>query len=249
MLKRRRSSSSGKWAFDGWVLALLVGGALALAGWRWLEAHPQHNPWAPLSLGDPPGWATPRKLAQLRDAPEECHAFLDRSAIAFNTLPPVGEGACRRADRMQLASDRASGLVLRPADAQATCAVNAGLALWLRHGVQPAAREILGSRVVAIEHLGTNNCRRIGGGEQGAWSEHATGNAIDIAGFVLADGRRVRVLADWQGDVPAVAFLHSIRDAACDVFGTVLSPDYNAAHADHLHLDQARRGGGWRTCR
>jgi len=28
------------------------------------------------------------------------------------------------------------------------------------------------------------------------------------------------------------------------VFGTVLSPDYNPAHADHLHFDQASRGSG-----
>ena len=34
------------------------------------------------------------------------------------------------------------------------------------------------------------------------------------------------------------------------LFATVLSPDYNAAHRDHLHLDQAARGAwGWRACR
>lgn len=231
------------------MIALLVCGALLLAGWRWLDEHPQHNPWAPLTIGDPPGWATSRKLSHLRDAPAECHAFLDRSAIAFSSFAPIGEGACRRGDRTQILPNRASGLILRPADAQATCAVNAGLALWLRHGVQPAAREILGSRVVAIEHLGTHNCRRIGGGEKGAWSEHATGNAIDIAAFVLADGRRIRVLTGWKKDVPTAAFLRRARDSACDVFGTVLSPDYNAAHADHFHLDQAGSGRGWRACR
>ena len=51
----------------------------------------------------------------------------------------------------------------------------------------------LGSEVVRIEHLGTVNCRRIGGGDKGNWSEHATGNAIDISAFVLADGRRITV--------------------------------------------------------
>jgi hypothetical protein len=163
-------------------------------------------------------------------------------------LPAVGEGACRRADRIAVEPDAASGLVLRPAGASASCAINAGLALWLRHGVQPAARELLGSQVVAIEHLGTANCRRIGGGATGNWSQHATGNAIDVAAFVLADGRRVSVLRDWRGSRRDAAFLRRARDSSCDVFGTALSPDYNAAHRDHLHLDQAPRRG-FRVCR
>src|SRR5690606_11398742 len=116
-----------------------------------------------------------------------------------------------------------------------------GLALWLRHGVQPAAESLLGSPVVRIEHLGTYACRRIGGGETGRWSEHATGNAIDIAAFVLEDGRRISVSSDWNGEGRRSDFLNAARRSACDAFGTVLSPDYNAAHADHLHLDQARR--------
>lgn len=232
-----------------WLVALMAVAALGLAGWRWLEDHPEHNPWAPLRLEDPPGWATRVKLARLRDDPAECRGFLQRSGIAFTTLPPVGEGACRRADRTLLAAARRSGLDLRPRDAAASCAVNAGLALWLKHGVQPAAEGVLGSRVVGIEHLGTANCRRIGGGETGTWSEHATGNAIDIAAFVLADGRRVSVAKDWRGAGDKAAFLHVVRDAGCRTFGTVLSPDYNAAHADHLHLDQAGSRRGWSFCR
>jgi hypothetical protein len=131
----------------------------------------------------------------------------------------------------------------------ASCAVNAGLALWLRHGVQPAAEEMLGSRVVAIEHFGTASCRRIGGSDSGRWSEHATGNAIDIGEFVLADGRRVSVLGHWPENDDRGAFLREVRDNGCDVFATVLSPDYNAAHADHFHLDQAGRRRGWSFCR
>jgi hypothetical protein len=227
----------------------MVIGVLGIAGWRWLEDHPEHNPWAPLRLDDPPGWATRAKLARLRDDPGECRGFLTRSGIRFTTLPPVGEGTCRREDRTLLGADRRAGLDLRPRDAAASCAVNAGLALWLRHGVQPAAEAALGSRVVRIEHLGTANCRRIGGGETGTWSEHATGNAIDVGAFVLADGGRVSVLKDWRGSRDEAVFLHMARDAACRTFGTVLSPDYNAAHADHLHLDQAGRRRGWSFCR
>lgn len=216
----------------------------------WLHDHPEHDPWAPLDIADPAGWATARKLTALRHEPGECRAFLERSSIGFESLEPTGEGACRREDRVVLADDRASGRVLRPAAPRATCAVHAALAWWMQHEVQPAAEAVMGSRVVALEHLGTANCRRIGGGESGDWSEHATGNAIDIAGFVLEDGRRIRVLADWDGqDEDAARFLKASRDGACLAFSTVLSPEYNTAHADHFHLDQASRMSGWSACR
>jgi hypothetical protein len=232
-----------------WLTGLLVLAALAAGAWRWLDDHPEHVPWAPLRIDEPTGWATRLKLARLRDDVAECRGFLTRSDIAFTSLPPLGEGECRRSDRTLVSSAAASGLDLRPRDAAATCAVNAGLALWLRHDVQPAAEGVLGSRVVRIEHLGTANCRRIGGGETGPWSEHATGNAIDVSAFVLADGRRISVLRDWPGSGDEAAFLRVVRDRACQVFGTVLSPDYNAAHRDHFHLDQAGSRRGWSFCR
>jgi hypothetical protein len=58
------------------------------------------------------------------------------------------------------------------------------------------------------------------------------------------------VVADWRGEGPEARFLREVRDGACGLFATVLSPDYNAAHRDHLHFDQAERGAfGWRGCR
>lgn len=239
--------------FDRLALAALLIGCLALSARGWLHDHPQHDPWAPLDLADPPGWATGRKLAALRAEPAVCRAFLERSAIAFIPLAPQGTGACRRGDRGELALPVKDRVTLAPRRPQATCPVDAGLALWMRHGVQPLAEVILHSRVVRIEHLGTYNCRRIGGRAQGTWSEHARGNAIDVAAFVLADGRRISVRRDWSGrgrrGTDAAAFLHAVRDSACQSFSTVLSPDYNAAHADHFHLDQARRSLGWSACR
>jgi hypothetical protein len=224
---------------DGLVIALFVLGALFLAARAWLAEHPQHDPWAPLDLNDPPGWATQRKLAALRSDPAECRAVLERSGVAFTALPAVGEGACRREDRTVLTEP-----ALAPDPPAATCAVGAALVLWLRQGVQPAARELLGSPVARVEHFGAFSCRRLYGRDEGPWSEHATGNAIDVAAFVLEDGRRISVIGDWTDGTDEATFLHRARDGACGVFGTVLSPDYNAAHADHLHLDQAARGFG-----
>ncbi|OYW46313.1 MAG: extensin [Sphingomonadales bacterium 32-68-7] len=229
----------GRFRLDRLLLALLAAGALFVAGRAWLAEHPEHDPWAPLDLRDPPGWATQRKLAALRADPGECRAVLERSGVAFSALAPAGEGACRRDDRTVLAQ-----APLSPRQPASTCAVAAAFTLWLDQGVQPAAEAELGARVARIEHFGTFSCRRLYGRGEGPWSEHATGNALDVAAFVLADGRRIGVLADWNGGDAEAAFLRRARDEACRVFGTVLSPDYNAAHADHFHLDQAARGFG-----
>ncbi|UAB77040.1 extensin family protein [Erythrobacter sp. SCSIO 43205] len=214
------------------VLVLSVLAALGIAGWNWLQDHPEHNPMAPLDLRDPIGLATTTKLVALRDDVDQCRAVLERSDVAFTALPEVGEGACARPDRTQLTQ-----LPLSPGNPATTCPVAAALELWRTRTVEPAAREIFGSDVARFEHLGVYNCRRIRGSSD-RWSQHATGNAIDISAVVLEDGRRISLIADWDGDADEARFLREIRDGACDVFAVVLSPDYNAAHADHFHFDQ-----------
>ncbi len=221
------------------ALVLLTAG---IAGWQWLQEHPQHNPWAPLDLRDPPGWATVRKLAALREDVTECRAVLNRSDIAFTALPPTGEGACALTDRTRLGE-----YPLAPDTPAVTCPVAAALTIWRHDSVDPAARDLLGSDVARIEHLGAFSCRRMYGGADVPWSEHATANAIDIAAFVLEDGRRISVLADWEGGGPETEFLKAVRDGACGSFATVLSPEYNVAHADHFHFDQDDRWAG--VCR
>jgi hypothetical protein len=224
------------------ALAALVPLVLAIAGWQWLGNHPQHNPWAPLDLNDPPGWATRAKLARLKGDVAECRAVLERSEVAFTVLDPTGEGPCARPDRTRLGR-----YPLAPDTPPVTCPVAAALEIWRRDSVAPEAERILGSKLKRIEHLGAFSCRRMYGGSDGPWSEHATANAIDIAGFVLADGTRISVLRDWDGDGPKARFLRAVREGACGSFATVLSPDYNAAHRDHFHLDQDDRWAG--VCR
>ncbi len=215
------------------MLLVLIG--LLLAGRVYLAENPQDNPWAPLDLRDERGWATTTKLAGLRDDIEDCRAVLDRSEVAFTPLPAAGEGECRREDRLTLGT-----MPFAPRFPQFTCPVAAGMVLWLEKDLQPLSEEILGSKVARIQQYGTYSCRRMYNDANAPWSEHATGNAIDIAGFVLEDGRTISVLRDWDGDDDEARFLKAARDAACGSFGTVLSPEYNAAHADHFHLDQGR---------
>ena len=227
--------------FDRWVIAVLLIVAAALAGRAWLEQHPEHNPYAPLDLRDPPGWATAAKLRQARQDGEVCRAVLERSEVSFEPLPAAGEGACYRPDRLRLSEQP-----LRPEPPPTTCAVALGLERWLENANRVALAR-LDSEIRSVRHLGAYSCRRLYGRSEGAWSEHATGNAIDIAGFTLEDGTEISVLADWNGSGVKATFLREARNAACDDFATVLGPDYNAAHRDHFHFDQAARWGG--VCR
>ena len=96
-----------------------------------------------------------------------------------------------------------------------------------------------------LEHFGSYACRNIVGHDGDGRSQHATADAFDIAGFVLRDGRMVRVRTGWNGDATERQFLREVQAGACRVFDAVLGPDYNAAHRDHLHLDR----GSYQVCR
>jgi hypothetical protein len=117
------------------------------------------------------------------------------------------------------------------------CSLAAAVVLWRRQSVEPAAREILGAEVRQIDHFGVYACRNVNNEPDGRPSAHARAEAVDVAGFRLSNGKTVTVAKDWAGDSPEDRFLHRVRDDACHIFGTTLSPDYNALHANHLHLE------------
>lgn len=234
--------------------ALLLIGLVAFAGllfWGYARRHPQDMPWTKLDLTQPVGAFTGRKLAGLAGNGNQCRSLLTRAGIRFAALPPRGASEqCGYDDAVRFAPGGAVEIDYRPGGLGTSCAVAAALALWEWHVVQPAALEHFGRRVAAIEHFGSYSCRRLYGRSEGAWSEHARANAVDIAGFRLEGGARISLAADWDAEGPRSAFLRDVRDGACRLFATVLSPDYNAAHRDHFHLDQAGRGQmGWRGCR
>lgn len=234
------------------VLGLAAFAALLLYGYA--RSHPEDLPWTALDLSQPVGLFTGRKLATLGGEGPRCRALLDRAGVEYTALPPrTSHGAgqqCGYQDGVRLRQDGALAIGYRPDGLGTSCPVAAALALWEWHVVQPAALAHFGEDVASIDHFGSYSCRRLYGRAEGAVSEHAAANAVDIAGFRLAGGRRITVARDWRVNGPEAAFLRDVRDGACRLFATVLSPDYNQAHADHLHLDQARRGAmGWRGCR
>lgn len=249
-MPRRGGRRIGCWI----VLILLL--AAAWFGWReyqhMVREHPERFPWTELDLADPVGPFTGRKLAALTSDTRRCMALLDSSGLAETAASTLGsaEPNCRVEDGVSIVSENDRSIDYAPAGLVTSCPVAAALALWEREVVQPAALRSFGSRVARLDHFGSFSCRRIYGRDSGAYSEHSTADAIDVAGFRLANGMQVSVLGDWGGGGEKAAFLREVRDGACDLFSTVLSPDFNAAHADHLHLDQAARGAmGWRGCR
>lgn len=228
------------------IAAILV---ICLIGYSYVGRQPQDLPWTPLDLAQPIGLFTGRKLAMLTEHPAECRALLDRAGVAYARMRRGGKDQCAYADAVRLTPAR-DAIRLEPAAVAPSCPVAAGLKVWEWQVVQPAAQRHFGCAVRRITHFGAYSCRRLYGRSAGDFSEHATADAIDVAGFILTDGRRIGVAADWRGEGKEAEFLHEVRDGACGLFSTVLSPDYNAAHRDHLHLDQAERGAwGGRACR
>jgi len=220
---------------------------LALAGLAALTmihlwAPPQDLPWKPLRLADPVGLATGLKFERAAGDPAICRKVLREGGVAFVEAQMRQGAECPTPGAVRLQD---GALPLSPAAPLSTCPLALGYAFWSRHVVQPAARAELRTTIAAIEHYGTFACRNIYGRGEGRRSEHAAANALDVAAFRTADGRRLRVARDFRRQDAGGGFLRRVRDGACPWFRAVLSPDYNAAHADHLHLDR----GPYRVCR
>ena len=121
------------------------------------------------------------------------------------------------------------------------CPIVSVLDRWLADSVQPAAQRWFGVRVVEIKQISAYSCRGMNGNSHAHISEHAFGNALDVAAFVLADGRRVTVKDGWKGMPEEQGFLRDVQGAACQLFNTVLAPGSNVYHYDHIHVDLMRR--------
>jgi hypothetical protein len=128
------------------------------------------------------------------------------------------------------------------------CPIVSVLDRWLADSVQPAAQRWFGARVVEIKQISAYSCRGMNGNPSAHISEHAFGNALDIAAFTLADGRRISVKDGWHGLPEEQGFLRDVQGAACAQFNTVLAPGSNAYHYDHIHVDLMRRASGRVIC-
>lgn len=220
----------------------------ACAGTLWsihtdrIAIPPSLNPWAPLQIDQPLDWLTRTKLRRLSADPTLCATVLAQADMRYRPVKDRETGpGCGFENAVQI--ERTSVSVGTPFPL--SCRTAVALALWERHSLHPAASTHLDDSVVRIEHLGSYACRNISGRSDDARSRHATADAIDIAGFVLGSGKRIRVATDWGGEGREARFLREIHAGACQVFDGVLGPAYDHAHRDHFHLDRA----GPRACR
>ena len=113
---------------------------------------------------------------------------------------------------------------------------------WIDRDMTPAVGS-LGGGATALEVPAHYVCRTRNHRPGARLSEHAKGKAIDISAITLADGSDISVLEDW-GKGKKGRILRRLHSAACGPFGTVLGPNSDRHHRDHLHFDTADHGYG-----
>lgn len=259
----------------------------------------------------------------VKAARASCEILLNGKFVKYRFLEPIKQGACGTPAPIALQSAGKAEIAF-PSPLTINCETAAALADWIDNDVQPAAKEAFGVQVKRLQSASSYSCRHRYGRKDAPWSEHASANAIDIFGFVLADGRTIKVAEAWgpterdakiaaakpalpdaaksdassttikaaeakdpevellprhpdykrqqfsrlgaQDIAAAVSkkssrvtggprvlgalqqsegknsqFLKRIHGDACGVFRTVLGPEANNAHRDHLHLDMKPR--------
>lgn len=185
----------------------------------------------------------PPPVASAPGAPAgpSCAPALLRAGAVFEALPDrSGPGECNLRDAVRMTRSH----VALDQPLQVTCQTADHLLRFERDVVQPAALRHFGQSLARIRHFGGYACRLRNGDSRGIRSEHALGQAVDIAGFDLADGTQITVARHWGEFGPRGAFLRQVAREACAIFHLVLTPRSDALHRTHLHLDIGR----WRRC-
>jgi hypothetical protein len=203
----------------------------------------QDEPGMLAQLAALPGMLVPGFLKPGGSGPEaKCRRELKRLGVKFEDISSVGNGGgggCGIANPVKV-SGLSGRITVKPA-AVLNCQMALAFAEWVKKDVQPAARLRYLSGVDTIKQMSSYSCRTIGNKRGGRLSEHSFGNAIDIGGIILNNGRQVMVRKPGFFALRESSLLNSIRADACDRFTTVLGPGYDKAHADHFHLDLMTR--------
>ncbi|KAB2920836.1 MAG: extensin family protein [Hyphomicrobiaceae bacterium] len=192
---------------------------------------------------DEPWRADEERACLASGAVRETHFIAARSGLG-------GPSVCGALRPFSVSATAQGWVQLRPA-ALLRCPMVPAVDHWVQRVVMPAARYHLGVPVVELKVAASYSCRPMNHVNGARLSEHGHANAIDISGFVLANGHTITVKTGWWGAFAERNFLRSVHQGACDVFTTVLGPNYDANHRDHFHLDLARHGrdGTNRICK
>lgn len=208
----------------------------------------------------PAGWkddaldAMPRAILKIEKEDERayvsCLAALRKLGSTFTESARVDDGKGCGIDKPIEVTEVLPGVSLKPKGTM-RCETALALARWTRDTAAPAATMAFGpdARIAALNQASSYVCRLRNNASTGQISEHARGNAIDIASFTLADGETIDIQPREEDGTLTGAFQRAVTATACLYFTTVLDPGSDAAHETHLHLDVIERKNGYRYCR
>lgn len=192
---------------------------------------------AAVSEPEPLAAADPDRIYQVA-----CPAVI-MGLVEAAMAPPLSGGICGERSPLLVTGVMSRGrLVPLSSPVTTNCQMASALPDWVQT-VDGYAEAALQSRLATVETGTSYMCRNRNGADSDFASEHGFANAVDVTGFTLEDGRSIGVEADWaKATAPEGRLLRLAHDAACGGFMTVLGPEANAEHHDHLHLDLGCHG-------
>jgi len=184
--------------------------------------------------------ATCGRRQTLPTAPGGMTQLCGDPALVGEVLPAIeGNGACGIEQPVKVHFVSGVALVAKPT---LNCETALTLREWIDNSAQPAVAK-LNAHITNLRVVASYACRTRNSQRGARLSEHATGNAIDIAGFTLSNGNTVSVLEHWRA-AKYGPVLKNMYAGACGPFGTTLSPDADRHHQDHMHFDTASYRSG-----
>ncbi|MGR6430132.1 extensin family protein [Rhizobium sp. PAMB 3174] len=178
-----------------------------------------------------------------------CISDLKAIGAAFSEKERIDDGDGCGIDKPIEVTAVLPGVKIEPA-ATLRCEAALALAHWTRDTVIPMSEKAFpkAGRLTTLGQASSYICRNRNSATTGKLSEHARGNAIDIASFKFSGGKALTVEPRSKDSTFDGAFQRAVREAACLDFTTVLGPPSDEAHKTHLHLDVIERRGGFRYC-
>ncbi|MGV3552578.1 extensin-like domain-containing protein [Rhizobium sp.] len=183
---------------------------------------------------------------EMSAADRACLQDLQKMGVRFEPMQPISKGnACGVARPLNVIGFQ-GGVQLKPA-ATLNCQMARFMAKWVKNELVPSARTRYFSGIKTIHQLSSYSCRKMNSRSNNPWSEHAKGNALDIGGFTLKNGKTIDVRKKSFFAFREKGLLKTVREDSCKYFTTVLGPG-DAYHGNHFHFDLRARKSGYRHC-
>jgi len=179
-----------------------------------------------------------------------CLADLKAIGATFKEVERIDDGKGCGIDKPIVLDTVLPGIKLAP-EGTMRCETALELARWTKDAVLPAAKAALSEEgpLTTINQASSYVCRLRNNATSGKISEHARGNAVDIASFTFKGGKTIAIEPRDEDSTLSGAFQRAVTAAGCLYFKTVLDPGSDEAHEDHLHFDVLERKNGYRYCR